>query len=144
MTKSWFFTSTPILGTTHSSNCTKDAKNGFFSKFYIDIVNRKIFQLFFSIEKIFFGKWKKQNLKMQNSFRDFDFSLVKFSITIFQKKYFFDYLVWTCFSRLKICSSFVSRVLKSILSTQDWLIADFWMPDLKIFNFGWYRKELLF
>ena len=144
MKKSWLFTSTPNLGTTHSFNYSKDAKNGFFSKFYIDIVNQKFSQLFFSIEKNIFEKWKKQNLKMRNSFRDFDFSLVKFSITIFSEKYFFDYLVWTCFSRLKFCSSFVSRVLKSILSTQDWLIADFWMPDLKIFNFGWYRKELLF
>ena len=52
-------TSKPNLGTTHSLNCPKDAKNGFFGKFYIDIVNRKFSQLFFSTEKIFFESEKK-------------------------------------------------------------------------------------
>jgi len=41
-------------GTTHSLNCPKDAKNGFFGKFYIDIVNRKFSQLFFFGRKSIF------------------------------------------------------------------------------------------
>ena len=52
-------TSKPNLGTTHSLNCPKDTKNGFFGKFYIDIVNRNFSQLFFSTEKIFFESEKK-------------------------------------------------------------------------------------
>ena len=50
------FTSKPNLGTTHSLNCSVDAKNRFFGKFHIDIVNRKFSQLFFSVEKSFFLK----------------------------------------------------------------------------------------
>ena len=59
--ESWFhgfMTSTPNLGTTHGLNCRKDAKNGFFRKFHIDIVNRNFSQLFFSIEKIFYKNIK--------------------------------------------------------------------------------------
>ena len=50
-------TSKPDLGTTHSLKCPKDTKNGFSRKFYIDIVIRKFYQLFFSIE--FFLNLKK-------------------------------------------------------------------------------------
>ena len=62
--KSWFLTSKPNLGTTHSLNCPKDAKNGFFGKFYIDIVNRKFSQLFFFGRKNFSledGKYFSEN-----------------------------------------------------------------------------------
>ena len=44
---SWCLTSKPNSGTTHSLNCSKDAKHGFFGEFYIDIVSRKFSQLFF-------------------------------------------------------------------------------------------------
>ena len=59
MTTQFTFTSKPNLGTTHSLNCPKDAKNGFSRKFYIDIVIRKFSQLFFfDRKKIIFEKWK--------------------------------------------------------------------------------------
>ena len=45
----------PNLGTTHCLNCPKDAKNGFFGKFHIDIVIRKKYSTFFSIGKNNFG-----------------------------------------------------------------------------------------
>ena len=45
-------------------NCPKDAKNGFFGKFYIDILIRKFSPLFFSVEKNIFSKWKNIFLKM--------------------------------------------------------------------------------
>ena len=58
--KSGFLTSKPNLGTTHSLKCSKDAKNRFFGKFYIDIhvVIRKVSQLFFRSKKMIFEKWK--------------------------------------------------------------------------------------
>ena len=90
--KSWFLTSKPNLGTTHSLNCPKDAKNGFFGKFYIDIVNRKFSQLFFfDRKKIFFEKWKIFFRKTIIEFflvRIWKFPLVKFSIMVFQKNIF--------------------------------------------------------
>ena len=49
--KSWFLTSKPNLGITHSLNCPKDAKNGFFGKLYIDIVIRKFSKTFFRSKK---------------------------------------------------------------------------------------------
>jgi hypothetical protein len=49
-------TSKANLVTTHSLNCPKDAKNGFFGKFYIDIVIRKFSQLFFFGRNFFFGR----------------------------------------------------------------------------------------
>ena len=52
-------TSKPDLGTTHSLKCPKDTKNGFSRKFYIDIVIRKISQLFFRPKKYFLNLKKK-------------------------------------------------------------------------------------
>ena len=57
--KSRFLTSKQVLSISHCSSDKKDAKNGFFRKFYIDIVIRKFSQLFFfDRKKIFFEKWK--------------------------------------------------------------------------------------
>ena len=76
--KSWFFTSKPNLGTTHSLNCPKDAKNGFSRKFYIDIVIRKFSQLFFSVEKFF--RWKMENIFLKTKFFGKDLVRIFFSL----------------------------------------------------------------
>ena len=106
--KSWFLTSKPNLGTTHSLNCPKDAKNGFFGKFYIDIVNRKFSQLFFfGRKKIIFEneKHKTENGEKNNFlvriwfflkipfgkiFYNNIFTHFQKNIFIFRKLFFFD------------------------------------------------------
>ena len=120
--ESWFFTSMPDLGTTHSLNCFKDAKNGFFGKFYIDIVNRFFSQLFFSIEKNIFKKWKKQFLKMKNSFKDFEFSSIKIfynDFLIFQNFRFFD------FSKFSIFQTKFSPRKKNIFCSDFFLLESY-------------------
>ena len=74
-------------------NRSEDAKNGFFTKFYIDLVTRKISQLFFSMTKIIILKfWKNIFLKMWKNifqifpFCDFDF----FHLNFFYNRCFFE------------------------------------------------------
>ena len=63
-------------------------------------MNRNFSQLFFSIEKNIFKKRKKQFLKMTNSFKDFEFSSIKFFYNyflIFQNFRFFDFSKFSIF-----------------------------------------------
>jgi len=72
----WMF-SESVLDLQNCSVAFMDAKNGFLTKFHIDMVIQKISQLFFFVEKKYFLKMSKnifQNRIFENYFFKIDFS----------------------------------------------------------------------
>ena len=70
------------MSISHCSNDKKDAENGFFRKFYIDIVTQKFSQLFFFDRKNNFEIFEKIfSEKISKSFKDLDFSSIHVGVS---------------------------------------------------------------